>query len=1161
MCVEQLTSPGPAPQAQWLSLPPLPALSAMAFSPLQPRLLAIASGSQVLIHDVGEDKLQQTVWGTGRTVTAVSWSCERSDLLMSGAVDGTLSLWDLQSAASPIARLILGGVCLALACSRADAALFAAIHDGKVSILKRISTSCLRPLRTIALEGDSVTTFSWHPMETAQLLTGTSSGRMCVWDKADCADTSTAQSSGYDSDSSSGEDAFFGHLDGIPGTLKAEIDITTKPPLLDTKWVNGDIFVCLDADGMRCSLWSRNGTALTAMPLWSVQLTAPAVSVSVLRHDGRLVLVAVSSHGISRIIIPPDVVEELQPIHENDSRLCTSTADGSVLSLHPKAASGTMPVAISSLRLSPGSFVKTSKQLQRRRPSFERKRAKTINLESQLDTSKHNPLSPPLPTSLTSSLELPKLREEEGSPMPFISPAIPPRRPSPGELSPLDDSIKLPPLPRASFDSSAQSTSSATQESDNSDDETFVDGMQGSATFLPGGINVPLPKACAALFTPTGELLTFFPPKPKFTPRKGDVHEEKQKDTNAGAKRVARLFPAFGNMVGEPQHPENDSDSGFESDSSMSPHAGPNHLQPSFSFYPSSFPSQQSWKSRISPTKHSFVQQSPRKVIVSLHNLSDVESLLPASRQLAMRYRIVCDPDETGADASYHNAKVCVSLGFEDMASIWRLMALLLAGQMPSEAVSDGREERNILLIARSANAFTPIQARKSLSGSRQHQSQGTIHPTDNPLGSAWIVRAIFDWAEARADIQSLAVLSAVLAQAQENAKLRSSSFGCNPTTLSPSGQDGYFADGGALKQPRRPTNQSIPTLRSTSIPKSSTAYESPVKLKRTPSASSRNQPPTPYSESGLSTPPLSLPSFERQGSHLSISGSASPEHHRSSFSAAAKYYAQSISDKFASYGAYGSSPPARKGGISPSANELSTSFPSGSWGKSVSFASTTNTTRASLLSKSFEDEQEDEGYDSDKTVEDLSQPQTPKESSECLVTLKHDRLFDNDLAGGADSRLLSDGMVSNCRRWCDYYAEQLRCWDLLSQAAELEKVCGMTCLRKQCDDTTDEEAGIMPTIAPNGSRACSICAIKMTGVQFFCSRCSHTAHLDCLEGFVNALNVDGNQDFACPTGCGCHCDGLPFEAAPLEAPREDRPKKKASFTDPRQWRARVEGG
>lgn len=1168
--IEDLNIPEPHDEPRRLSLPALAAHSVLSLSTVQPRLLAISSGTQILVYDLAADRLYTSLKGNGRIVTALVWSVRQSDLLASGAIDGSLSIWALTSRelGSPVAQLRARGVCRAIACSPTDATIFASIHDGEVIVSKRISGHNLRQVKSIALEGETFISLSWHPTEHERLLVGAERGSIYLWNLAFVLEAISGFADSLDSESSDSEPEIFGKLDGINGSMQDMFEIASSTSLVEVRWAGKDAFLCLTSHGTRCILYRWDEAKRETYELWSADLKEHVRPVIIVGEENNVALVGISSSSFQRLAIPQDIINEVGL----DTMASTERSHGTSDAAHEQKQQalvttiGMTPVSISTLRAMEGNFAKTSKQLQQRRPSFKR-RLPRVPDRKHSRAEKKRAASPPPSTSMTSSLELPKQNGGESSPMPFLSPSIPSQEPSPGDLSPLDDSIKLSPLPRGSFDSSMHSTSAATQESDDSDDETFVDAMQSSATFLPGGINVPLPKACAALFAPTGQLLTFFPPKPKLAVKRSQGLEQRQPDPKASAKKVAKLFPSFGNLVGDSAHPLNDEDdSGFESTSSVSSDVVPLRHHSSFSFVPSSFPSQQSWRSRVSPTKHSFTEQSLHKVMVSVYNTSGIESLVPASRQLAVQYRFVCEQEESCADLCRHNADAANANGWSDVAGIWSLTAVLLDHPTSLEIAAGSCDRNDVRTLARLANDVVQSNVAGTVFNNGKHGWSKEARGVVRHRGAAWTARSIFDWAECQADIQLLAVLSAVFAPT--HGELPSSDTGNKRVTRAPSHSDrrDCFRSARTEQLPIL-ADQAVPALDSHARSTITATYESPVKPKRTSNVSSRNpsQPPTPYLESDPGTPPFSLPPLGRQGTRLSTSGSASPEHHRSSFSAAAKYYAQSISDKFASYGAYSASPPARRMGTSPgSTNELSTSFPPGSWGKSVSFASTTNTAKASLLSTSFEEANEDEGYDSDKTVEDLSQPQTPRDNAECIVTLKNNQLFDNDSSGGSKPALLSDDMLPQCRHWCNYYAEQLRCWDLLPQAAELEKVIGTTCLRDPAKHRPRaQETSVLPIPASQTSKACSICTIRMRSMQFSCPSCLHSAHLGCLEDFIRALYVEGadGEAFACPTGCGCRCDDLPFGVVSVEVVRgEDKPRKKASFTDPRRWRARVEG-
>jgi len=298
---------------------------------------------------------------------------------------------------------------------------------------------------------------------------------------------------------------------------------------------------------------------------------------------------------------------------------------------------------------------------------------------------------------------------------------------------------------------------------------------------------------------------------------------------------------------------------------------------------------------------------------------------------------------------------------------------------------------------------------------------------------------------------------------------------------------------------------------------------------------------------------------MSRQSTQQSIAGSASPEYQRGSFTATAKLYAQSITDRFTSYG---TSPPFKKSNVSPTVPaELSSSLPAGSWpGKSVSFASTADDDslqRSLSVSAQTPQYAEDDGYDSDKTIEDTSLPHTPKGSSTIAMTkLFHQDSFLDDEAVGTVGNFIPDDMTEAVQSWNQYYAELLRSWEMLYQASELDKIAGAT----TTDVVSTFDYGVVPAaIKKQRTPPCAICLIATKGLMQLCPACLHCSHLSCLEAFSEKLE---GADFTCPSGCGCSCSELPFVCyKPVQRSPPRVPfRKKASFTDPTRWRARVEG-
>ncbi len=775
----------------------------------------------------------------------------------------------------------------------------------------------------------------------------------------------------------------------------------------------------------------------------------------------------------------------------------------------------------------------------------------------------HAPLQLP---SMTSSLELPKLaRDEDGSPMPFLSPSIPARMSPQTVIASLEDSIlDLPPLPD-SYTSPAPNLTSS--HDDESDDETFAEGLRSSGIFMPGGVNVPLPKACGALFAPNGQLLTFFPAKPRTLQQ--DLSNggglSAQPAPERAEQEVAALFPAFGNLLADQRRMDSDTETLASNDSHHA--GGTKELWPGISVFPSSFPSQHSHHLQSSPVKFApQVEQQSTRIEINIHQIEADGFHTRTERQLATQYRQLKLPSEPGSTVCRENARCASEVGMKETALIWQLLALLLEETVPLSSLHlDGHDDG--LLVAQQVSRV--LQAEASYFG--------RLRWSGDPLGSSWLVRKIFDWAEARADVQLLACMAVILAEPETALEQERADAETKFVEQLPGWSLDYMS-AAALRMPgEHRASHPIPALQTSSFREGSATvpitYQSPFKYRQPSNTSSRttSQLTTPYLESTSSTPPFSLPTMSRQGSHLSASGSASPEAHRSSFSAAAKHYAQSITDKFAAYSAYSISPPLKKSStsVSPSNNELSTSLPSGSWSKSVSFATSTasaNTARGSLLSRSFDEYEEDEAYDSDKTIEDSSLPNTPKSPSAGItVTFKNQLAFADNMSGGAKQPLLPEDVAMKARHWWQHYAELLRSWGMALQAAELEKATGFA-MHRYTDNTTSGAEQFGPSLVPQSNvEACSICGIAMRSIEQVCTVCLHASHLTCLSDYVTAVKEEDaeEEDFTCPTGCGCSCAGLPSIIQEVQAPSpETRPvfKKKPSFTDPRRWRARVQG-
>ncbi|KAK3671473.1 hypothetical protein LTR78_008572 [Recurvomyces mirabilis] len=597
---------------------------------------------------------------------------------------------------------------------------------------------------------------------------------------------------------------------------------------------------------------------------------------------------------------------------------------------------------------------------------------------------------------MVSSLELPKAKADgyNSSQMPFLSPSIPSRR-----LPPVDEHIDLVTDAHKLFGEQSQpgspllyrsreaSFTSIRQPDSDSDDETFVPGtMHGSASFLPGGVNVPLPKGCGAVFADNGTLVTFFERRSAVRVADASLVSSKISAYRDRTRRMAKLFPSFARIEdtdddAEPSASDVSSDSDVESDDETQK----DDLK--------------SGADLLETISLPLDLAENAKVFSAVYDLGDI---LGSPRRLALSYHFSRDRDTSLAAVCERNAKVAKAAGQIQQSTILHLLAILVDDDESEDVVNKARP---------SFVKALPLQCASS-------REPGSADGIDS--AESWIVRQCFQWAENRADMQFLALMSALLVQASPSKE----------TDMIEGARTGNIAN------PQTSVHQSIdgrPLTPSENV----NSKVSPKKETPRSVASSRqsSKPTTPYLESGANTPPLPAISSRQSSSKLSTS----PGLHRSSFGAAARQYAQTITDRFATYG---SSPPTKK--ISPaSAEELAGSLKSkmGSWTKSVSFAKTESTVDGAGESVAGGER----GYDSDRTIEDVAMPQTPRRGVAIPVTVNvmNAEAFGNP---GGDTTDFEKGplpidLAQKAIVWRRHYAEQLRCWGMLIEAAEMENI------------------------------------------------------------------------------------------------------------------------
>ncbi|KAK5195654.1 hypothetical protein LTR92_004594 [Exophiala xenobiotica] len=310
----------------------------------------------------------------------------------------------------------------------------------------------------------------------------------------------------------------------------------------------------------------------------------------------------------------------------------------------------------------------------------------------------------------------------------------------------------------------------AADESSSDDDDPLVDGarerLDASANIL-----VPLAKGCGALWSETGKLVCFFPAKSKeqvsFLSTLGvkDMEDSESNKLFEGFGRLHTSSPArkarSGNRTADDDSGSDTSDSSWKSSSSSSSSFETEQNIRGVSTYPVGISGRQQHSRSPDPSNNSTtggnkLTEAPRTTTVSIHDFGD---LIPSKRELAQEYRIFGD----GKEVCKHNASVARKASLEDLASVWILLGLVLDDDVPLEVIPDlGHTTTNdITVIARAVARTTRTSNGSFPLQSRPH---GRTRWGNHPLGSIYLLPAIFDHYERLGDVQMLAMMSCVFA-------------------------------------------------------------------------------------------------------------------------------------------------------------------------------------------------------------------------------------------------------------------------------------------------------------------------------------------------------------------------------------------------------------
>ncbi|KAF2454664.1 hypothetical protein BDY21DRAFT_290766 [Lineolata rhizophorae] len=704
---------------------------------------------------------------------------------------------------------------------------------------------------------------------------------------------------------------------------------------------------------------------------------------------------------------------------------------------------------------------------------------------------------------------------------------------------------------------------------------------------------VPLPRECGATWANDGTLVCFFPPKPEPKPLfslsaiKNSERFSNNQRIFPGAGRYGTDSPSRSNnptLDVEEDDMEGSSEGSWTSSSSGSSSEDigglPGPFQPPTAWRGAAFRLQRSSQHSSADQGHRTTASKPKSV-VSLRNM---EHILPAKKTLAQNYQILGD----GPSVCSHNEMIAREHGYEDLAEIWNFIRLILCNEVPLQVLEQSKSNDQILVLAR--RSLVSINRKDSGADlSFDHQMavkdpkfKGRVKWGHHPFAGSWLVPALFDYFEARADVQMLAMLSCMLAEPPGRDKnpemmmhfrqseiplaLKAPAFSLD---YYPSTEVAWGFVRGAPPGSAPPGGWDRRSLGSSPGWDSFTTNAS-KRLEAHGSASSFNGPwigespsgePFPSNPLGTTPPTLSRTNTHRSSAAVSFSSSPEQHHHGRK--------PTNISSAWASLRQIplGVSPsPPHNSKPRTSEGDLSTSAPTSgiTWGSTTVYDGSTNAPqphRSKHARRGY-------NYAHDTDLRDI----------EIKTNLRNQDQFDDE--AGVDVPLLDPMQEGRYKAYREAYASLLSVWGFTIQRSEVLKFNGLVSHaydvrpidlaidiasressqthdiaaqelqpwrsiskayanrvpspgthgddqvlvgRKDQSDPLPPPELVVDVIERDSRPSCIMCWQRITGLYKSCLACGHITHTKCCQQWVAA-----NDTGTCKTGCGCFCPADP---------------------------------
>ncbi|KAJ6262107.1 hypothetical protein Dda_2912 [Drechslerella dactyloides] len=479
-------------------------------------------------------------------------------------------------------------------------------------------------------------------------------------------------------------------------------------------------------------------------------------------------------------------------------------------------------------------------------------------------------------------------------------------------------------------------------EDESSSDEDIGSALPRGLDYGPPGLkqlvrknnkgNVPLAKACGAMWSETGKLVCFFPPK-EDQPTKSLISilkfSEGLRDPYSD-KPSARLFESFGRLQGSNLR-TNRPASGFGADESGDDgeHSASSDFESS-SISEDLVHSVARWKKRHNVHRggsrarnestdrstqagndtRSVQRSTGTSQLKNSHNFNkadmafalplasrrrqrnyltihDYSYLLPSSRELAEEYAIY----GSGTEVCQRNATVAKNWRHWDIRDAWKLAELILCKEIPLELSADLPGKEPLLVVSPQGHKDEPRTGEAAeMLGQMKDEFFGRVKWGGHPCGGRWLVDSLMSYFERRLDPQMLAMLSCIFLEPEAKSGFTSASLHLSqqemPMPLKSPGfsLDYYPSFISALRRsdsftlsPQHMSGTNTPLV---TYPNSySSSFGDSA---GNPLTNAASDPTTPYSLGGTPPSQATLTSKAQNELYWAHSMSSSPEHHHS---------------------------------------------------------------------------------------------------------------------------------------------------------------------------------------------------------------------------------------------------------------------------------------